>query len=107
TQTTVSNVYDQVKLNTCSGSVSSATIKGSLSGPASCKKGSAKGTLTFTWNTGTKSKVKLRFKNGTLSGTVKSGPFAGGTVSGAVGLTPNGNCATGVTSAGVAGTIKL
>ncbi len=107
TQTTVSNVYNQVKLNTCSGTVSSATIKGALSGPASCKKGSARGTLTFKWNTGTKSKVKLRYKNGSLTGTVKSGTFAGGTVSGGVALSPTGNCASGVTSAAVSGTIKL
>jgi hypothetical protein len=84
TQTTVSNVYTQVKLANCSGGVSSAKIKGALSGPASCKKDSAKGTLTFTWNTGDKSKVKLRSHAQAVrichvSGQVKFSPALGQT----------------------------
>jgi hypothetical protein len=101
------------KLSKCNGGgVSSATFAGKGSGKLSCTSGTGSATVNITWNTLETSVVSLTLDvgNGTFSGTVVSGKFAGEDVSASnVTITPvEGDCFfTPVTKARVTASVAL
>jgi hypothetical protein len=99
-------------LSSCvGGGVASGTAAGSGSGTLSCTSGTASATAKIKWNTGESSQISVTIDvgNGTVTGTVTSGKFAGESVTGNLTLQGlQGDCIfTPVTRAEATGTISL
>ena len=98
-------------LSACNGGgVTGGSASGKGKGNLSCTSGTANATIHITWNTTETSTLKMSVNvgNGSVSGTVSSGKFAGETVSGSLTVHPtSGNCITPVKTANVSGSVSL
>jgi hypothetical protein len=97
--------------NCVGGGVTSATTTGSGSGSLSCTSGTATANATVRWNTNQTSKIQffVDVSNGSVTGTVVSGLFAGEDVTGSLTITPvQGDCLFNpVTKATASGTVTI
>ena len=100
---TTEQIYrnSHTNLSSCVLDIATGTFAGTLTGTGSCAHAKAKGTLTFTWSLGPKSKASVKFKSlsngkGKLTGTVTHGQLKGSAVSGTLTFTViKGNCTKG------------
>jgi hypothetical protein len=97
--------------NCVGGGVLSATATGNGSGSLSCTSGTATANASVRWNTGQVSKIQffMDVSNGSVTGTVVSGLFAGEDVTGSLTITPvQGDCLFNpVTKATATGTVTI
>lgn len=117
TAQTTKHIYTNAntRLASCVLSTATGTFAGTLTGTGSCAKATAKGTLTFTWNSGPKSVASVTFKSltngkGKLTGKVTSGQLKGTAVSGTLTFTMlKGNCDSvpGVSQANFKGKLTI
>jgi hypothetical protein len=93
------------------GGVASATVTGTGSGTLSCVSGSGTANANLRWDTSQTSKIQISLdvSNGTVTGTVVAGLFAGEDVTGDLSLIPvQGDCLfTPVTKASATGTVTI
>lgn len=103
TTRTTDHIYKNAdtRVKTCTLNTSTGTFAGTLTGQGSCSRANAKGTWTFTWSSGPKSKASISFKTtgggkAKITGTVTSGQLKGSTVSGTLTYTVvKGSCSSG------------